>query len=70
MFCCTAFKSAILCQIACKFATIIVTTKVGAGLGLITAPFFGLVSSLPEKILSPALDKVANPGRNETAGAF
>lgn len=55
---------------ACKSITVIVTIGVGVGLGLTSVPPFGLVLSLPGKVLSLVLDKIADPGRGKAADAF
>lgn len=49
---------------------VIVTTRRNAGLRLIAALFFRLVLSLPRRLLSLTLDKIADLGRDKTAGAF
>lgn len=54
----------------CKFATVIVTIRARAGLGLTTTLFSKLVLLPFEKILSLALDMVANLDRSEAIGAF
>lgn len=55
---------------AYKSVTVIVTTRVRARLRLIATPLFGLVLLSPEKVLSLALDRVADLGKSEAAGAF
>lgn len=55
---------------ACKFAIVILTIRVRVGLKLTNTLSFRLVLSLPRKVLSPALEKVANPDRSEAADVF
>lgn len=55
---------------ACKSATIIVITRVRAGLGLTAALSSGLVSSAPRRVLFSALNRVTDPGRSKAANMF
>lgn len=55
---------------ACKSTTVLITTRIEARLGLTAMSFFVLVLSLPGIILSLASDRVADPSRSKTVGAF
>lgn len=55
---------------AYKFATIIVTTRVGIRLSLIGTLSSRLVLSLLGKVLFPALNKVVDSNRWEAASTF
>lgn len=70
MFCYIISRSAIFSYKVCKSIIFIEIIKIGARLGLIAAPFFGLVLLLSRRLLFLALDRFAYGSQDEFVDLF
>lgn len=70
MFCYAASKSAIFYWKTCKSAIVMVIIETKVGFGLTAISSSKLVLSLPRKVSSLALDRVADLGKVKAASAF